>query len=308
MWPISINPKDKKFDIDNTFGLGAMADSVFEYLPKMTALVGGLIPSYEAMYTSAMDTAMKHNLFRPITPDSADILVSGTIHVKDKDGQAVPELEPNGQHLVCFAGGMFALGGKLVQNETHIETAKKLTDGCIWTYENMPLGIMPETFTMVPCESQGSECPWNEGAWKRGVLERAGEDKTQNLERADELITERRLQRGFTSTPDTRYILRPEAIESVFILYRTTGKRELLDSAWAMFEAIETYTHTELANSALADVTVTDGKPHQQDSMESFWLGETLKYFYLIFSEPNHISLDEYVFNTEAHPFRRLTP
>lgn len=308
MWPISVNPKDEKFNLDTTFGLGAMADSVFEYLPKMTALVGGLIPSYEAMYTYAIDTAMTHNLFRPITPDGADILLSGTIHVKGKDGQSVPELEVQGQHLVCFAGGMLALGGKLVRNETHIEAAKKLTDGCIWTYENMPLRIMPETFTMVPCKSQGTECAWDEAAWKRGVLERAGEDNIHNLERADQLIAERRLPRGFTSVPDTRYILRPEAIESIFILYRATGRQELLDSAWAMFQAIEKHTRTELANSALADVTVTDGEPHQLDSMESFWLGETLKYFYLIFSEPDHISLDEYVFNTEAHPFRRLTP
>ncbi|EMR65954.1 putative glycoside hydrolase family 47 protein [Eutypa lata UCREL1] len=305
MWPISVNPKDEKFNLDTTFGLGAMADSVFEYLPKMTALVGGLIPSYEAMYTYAIDTAMTHNLFRPITPDGADILLSGTIHVKGKDGQSVPELEVQGQHLVCFAGGMLALGGKLVRNETQIEVAKKLTDGCIWTYANMPLGIMPETFTMVPCKSQGTECAWDEAAWKRGVLERAGEDNIHNLERADQLIAERRLPRGFTSVPDTRYILRPEAIESIFILYRATGRRELLDSAWAMFQAIEKHTRTELANSALADVTVTDGEPHQLDSMESFWLGETLKYFYLIFSEPDHISLDEYVFNTEAHPFRR---
>ncbi|KAI1254745.1 hypothetical protein MGN70_003760 [Eutypa lata] len=308
MWPISVNPKDEKFNLDTTFGLGAMADSVFEYLPKMTALVGGLIPSYEAMYTYAIDTAMTHNLFRPITPDGADILLSGTIHVKGKDGQSVPELEVQGQHLVCFAGGMLALGGKLVRNETQIEVAKKLTDGCIWTYANMPLGIMPETFTMVPCKSQGTECAWDEAAWKRGVLERAGEDNIHNLERADQLIAERRLPRGFTSVPDTRYILRPEAIESIFILYRATGRRELLDSAWAMFQAIEKHTRTELANSALADVTVTDGEPHQLDSMESFWLGETLKYFYLIFSEPDHISLDEYVFNTEAHPFRRVTP
>lgn len=34
-------------------------------------------------------------------------------------------------------------------------------------------------------------------------------------------------------------------------------------------------------------------------------MAETLKYFYLIFSPPNLISLDEYVFNTEAHPLRR---
>jgi mannosyl-oligosaccharide alpha-1,2-mannosidase len=36
-------------------------------------------------------------------------------------------------------------------------------------------------------------------------------------------------------------------------------------------------------------------------------LGETLKYFYLVFEDPSVISLDEWVFNTEAHPFRRPT-
>ena len=38
---------------------------------------------------------------------------------------------------------------------------------------------------------------------------------------------------------------------------------------------------------------------------QSFWLAETLKYFYLVFSPPDLISLDEFVLNTEAHPFRR---
>jgi mannosyl-oligosaccharide alpha-1,2-mannosidase len=33
-------------------------------------------------------------------------------------------------------------------------------------------------------------------------------------------------------------------------------------------------------------------------------MAETLKYFYLTFSEPSVISLDDWVFNTEAHPFR----
>ena len=41
------------------------------------------------------------------------------------------------------------------------------------------------------------------------------------------------------------------------------------------------------------------------DRMESFWMAETLKYFYLTFAEPDVVSLDEFVFNTEAHPFRR---
>ena len=76
-----------------------------------------------------------------------------------------------------------------------------------------------------------------------------------------------------------------------------------------MFEAMENLTYTEIANAAIEDVTVAPDynnlAANQKDKMESFWLAETLKYFYLIFSEPNLVSLDDYVFNTEAHPLRR---
>lgn len=34
-------------------------------------------------------------------------------------------------------------------------------------------------------------------------------------------------------------------------------------------------------------------------------MAETLKYFYLIFSPPDLIDLNDYVFNTEAHPLLR---
>ena len=35
---------------------------------------------------------------------------------------------------------------------------------------------------------------------------------------------------------------------------------------------------------------------------QSFFLAETLKYLYLLFSDDDLISLDQWVFNTEAHP------
>lgn len=41
--------------------------------------------------------------------------------------------------------------------------------------------------------------------------------------------------------------------------------------------------------------------------MQSFFLAETLKYLYLLFSPTSVISLDEWVFNTEAHPLRIVT-
>jgi len=38
----------------------------------------------------------------------------------------------------------------------------------------------------------------------------------------------------------------------------------------------------------------------------SFFFAETMKYYYLIFSTPDVISLDNFVLNTEAHPIRRV--
>ncbi|KAK8106952.1 glycosyl hydrolase family 47 [Apiospora kogelbergensis] len=314
LWPISVNPRDGVFTADNTFSLGAMADSVFEYLPKMAALAGGLLPHYRAMYEDAMATAIRQNFWRPMVPDEADILISSSVHTA-RDGATgafTPSAERVGQHLVCFAGGMLALGGRLFQKPEHMEYAKKLVDGCVWTYRAVPSGMMPETFAMAPCPRLRHDraCPWDEAAWKRAVLREAGADEDADADdfasRADAVIRERRLPRGFTAIPDARYILRPEAIESVFVLYRTTGDRALLDTAWDMFSAIQRHTETAFANAALADVT--GATPPQTDSMESFWMGETLKYFYLMFSEPNLVSLDEWVFNTEAHPLRRLVP
>jgi hypothetical protein len=86
-------------------------------------------------------------------------------------------------------------------------------------------------------------------------------------------------------------------------MYRLTGDPKWMEKAWAMFQAIEKHTRTDIAAASLDDVTRKD--PHKTDSMESFWLAETLKYFYLIFTEFDVVSLDEWVLNTEAHPLRR---
>ena len=60
-----------------------------------------------------------------------------------------------------------------------------------------------------------------------------------------------------------------------------------------MFNAIQNYTKVNFGYSAIDDVTSEE--PDPLDEMESFWLAETLKYFYLLFSPPDVISLDEYV-------------
>ncbi len=40
----------------------------------------------------------------------------------------------------------------------------------------------------------------------------------------------------------------------------------------------------------------------KDDVQQSFFIAETLKYLYLLFSEDSILPLDKWVFNTEAHP------
>ena len=86
-------------------------------------------------------------------------------------------------------------------------------------------------------------------------------------------------------------------------MYRVSGDVSWQDKGWGMWKAIMKHTRTEHGHSAIDDVGLAD--PRQVDEMESFWLAETLKYFYLLYADPDVISLDEWVLNTEAHPFRR---
>ena len=48
--------------------------------------------------------------------------------------------------------------------------------------------------------------------------------------------------------------------------------------------------------------------PGHDNVMQSFWLAETLKYLFLLFSPPDLLSLDKWLFNTEAHPIRLQPP
>ena len=258
-------------------------------------LLGGLRSEYREMYETAIDVAKQHLFFRPLNPEGRDILLSGSAKVDD-DGRVT--LEPQAQHLACFVGGMVGIGARIFDRPDDLAVARKLVDGCIWAYNATTSGMMPEVFYAAPC---ADDCAWDERKWHDAIAQRASSDDPAQA--PADLVRERRLPPGVTDIRDRRYMLRPEAIESVFILYRITGDRALREQGWAMFEAVARHARTPLAHAALDDVTVA--APPQADRMESFWTAETLKYYYLLFAEESVVSLDEYVFNTEAHTFRR---
>jgi mannosyl-oligosaccharide alpha-1,2-mannosidase len=299
LWPVYIDAINNDFHWDTTFTLGGMADSAYEYLPKQHLMLGGRTDQYRKMYDAALAAAKEVLFYRVLNPENKDILVPGTYRYRSKKKS---DRIPSGQHLTCFAGGMVALASRIFSQPEDLETARQLVEGCLWSYESMPSGVGAETFTPAICAPansslgfQAGECLWSEENWHRAILTHSNSlgDVESLAERAQIVIDARKLAPGFVSVDDTRYLLRPEAIESVFVLYRITGDKTLQDRAWKMFSSINAAAKTDIAYASIVDVTAET--PELFDSMESFWTAETLKYFYLIFAEPDVVSLDEYV-------------
>lgn len=96
------------------------------------------------------------------------------------------------------------------------------------------------------------------------------------------------------------YVLRPEAIESAYYLYRLTGDTRYREMGRTMVDSVLHYTRTDAGFASLTSVVTHE----QADRMESFFLAETLKYAYLLFAPPETLDLQAIVFNTEAHPLR----
>ncbi|XP_061072064.1 mannosyl-oligosaccharide 1,2-alpha-mannosidase IA [Conger conger] len=103
-----------------------------------------------------------------------------------------------------------------------------------------------------------------------------------------------------TRLSDRYYILRPEVIESYMYMWRLTHDPKYRQWGWEAVEALERHCRVEAGFSGIRDVYSTAGS--HDNMQQSFFLSETLKYLYLLFSDDDLLSLEDWVFNTEAHP------
>ncbi|RCN42497.1 Mannosyl-oligosaccharide 1,2-alpha-mannosidase C52E4.5 family protein, partial [Ancylostoma caninum] len=165
-------------------------------------------------------------------------------------------------HLACFSVGMFAL--QAVNEKTEQERAS----------------------TMELAEELGRTC---HESYIRTTTHIGPEMFYFN---GEEDATSRNSENG--------YILRPEVIEGFFYLWRLTGKQMYREWVWDAIQAIDKYCRVEGGFSGIYDVY--DPKKGHDDVQQSFFLAETLKYAYLTFTDNSVVSLDKWVFNTEAHP------
>jgi mannosidase alpha-like ER degradation enhancer 1 len=95
---------------------------------------------------------------------------------------------------------------------------------------------------------------------------------------------------------DPSYPLRPEFIESTYILYQATKNPFYLEVGASILRDLETYTRTKCGFASLKDLHTK----LKEDRMESFFLSETMKYLYLLFDTESQWHSDDsnWVFNT----------
>lgn len=402
--------------------LGARTDSYYEYLLKQWIFTGKSDALLKERYIHAMQS-IRMKLLRRTNFVSGGEHEDGLLYVSEMKGTA---MSAKMDHLVCFLPGLFALGhlhgistaipkpatssandtGELERNKhiwkDDLYIAEELSNTCYELYRQSPTGLAPEIAHFFEAEG---EYPHNHLSDIGGGY-------------------------FYVKDLDAHNILRPETVESLFILWKVTGDPKYRERSWQIFRAFERWSRVEglehcllhneklseevamvivkeclnritetlsaggsiedESNKAFSMVTelfeatrlsdvfpdrhdyrsITYGKevaikhihmtlealqsgvirpgisrpvishiescqdwspsygyagiqsilenpPKRRNKMESFWISETLKYFYLIFSEPpdscqhpscagaslreSRYPLTEYVLNTEAH-------
>lgn len=212
MWPVSVNAKQLRFDVDRMFTLGGMSDSAYEYLPKQYMILGGVLEQPRKMYEDFLGVAKKYLLKRVLNRHNEPLISSGDIYVTGGNGaaEAVARYSPRAQHLTCFAGGMVGIGAKIFNKPDDLDIALQLTDACVWAYNSTASGIMPEIFSFVDCGSvtkpRGEDCTWSESKWHDAIGSTlgVGNDDAGRDTLIEHTINKKRLSPGFTDINDRK--------------------------------------------------------------------------------------------------------
>ncbi|KAF8226672.1 glycoside hydrolase family 47 protein [Tricholoma matsutake] len=279
--------------------LGSRGDSFYEYLLKQYLQTNGSEAVYRDMYDNAMGAIHEH-------------LIQKTVNTKmTYTAELIPEQNPNGQiswrlipkqdHLVCFLGGSLMLGatrtGALVHpvsvppqegelsatGKRDWKTGVELVKTCMDTHDTAT-GLSPEIVHFrIPSDGMSRKAMVPSDWYIKGA------------------------RQGEFPPYDARYMLRPETVESLFIAFRLTHDVRYRDYGWRIFQSIEKHCRVETGGYA-AVVNVDEVPARLEDKMETFMMSETLKYLYLLFDDSRTLPLDQFVFNTEAHPLPIFNP
>ncbi|KAK3395910.1 mannosyl-oligosaccharide 1,2-alpha-mannosidase, partial [Sordaria brevicollis] len=293
--PIYIQPSTGHFHTQN-IRLGSRGDSYYEYLIKQFLQTKKAEPIYQEMWNDALQGIRKHLV--TYTENSGFTIVG------ERPSGLDNHLSPKMDHLVCFLPGTIALaateglserearkkpGFWNKQREADMQLARELMQTCWGMYRYMATGLAAEiTYFKIPSDplpASNTHTPPPDSIFDDPL----GPDATWRKDFEVHQFDSHNLQR-------------PETVESLFYMYRITGEVKYREWGWEMFKSFVNYTAVEDGGGFTSLSNANKIPPVMKDNMESFWMAETLKYFYLLFSPEDLLPLDKVVFNTEAHP------
>ncbi|KOS15639.1 alpha-mannosidase [Malassezia pachydermatis] len=299
--PIFVDPISGQFYAGEV-RLGSRGDSYYEYLVKQYLQTNRTEDVYRAMYEHAF-SGIKAFLLGKVTSVTPPLVHTLEMFPRQTMMMELEWLRRTKQdHLVCFLGGTMMTGaaaqtygpltppmavpGIPAARWEDWQVGHELIRSCVDTYTASATGLGAEIVFFNP---PGYSEP-NGRAWRVKRANRALDPY------AEALI-------------DSRNILRPETIESLYIAFQLTGDPVYREWGWTIFQSFQRWCQVDGGDGGYAGIDDVDSVDHQQiDRMETFWLSETLKYFYLLFTKRDLLPFHQWVLNTEAHPLPVFTP
>uniref|UniRef100_U3J935 alpha-1,2-Mannosidase n=2 Tax=Anas platyrhynchos TaxID=8839 RepID=U3J935_ANAPP len=257
--------------VQHHVSIGGLGDSFYEYLIKSWLMSDKKDSEAKKMYDDALEAIEKHLVRRS---------AGGLTYIAEWRGGI---LDHKMGHLACFSGGMIALGAEHASEERkqhYMDLAAEITNTCHESYARS--GYLKEGSMFYMADS------WSSGTDRYTKLG----PEAFRFDTGTEAMATRLSERY--------YILRPEVVESYMYMWRLTHDLKYRQWGWEVVKALEKHCRVEAGFSGIRDVYTT--VPTHDNMQQSFFLAETLKYLYLLFCEDDVLSLDDWVFNTEAHP------
>ncbi|KAF2680466.1 glycoside hydrolase family 47 protein [Lentithecium fluviatile CBS 122367] len=285
----------KHLDIDtgifNTSDIGGWSHAgggMYEMLLKLSVYDPKRFGSYQRKWTIAAESTIKYLASHPRgRPDL-------TFLADFKDQQLLYQQDHSGM----FAAASFILGGMVTGEKRFLNFGLDVVNTYVEMYSATVTGIGPESVGWIP-----ATCDTDEETRKEACEVPAAygdQEKSGFVKRA-----------GFWAT-NTKYLLRPEVLESLYYAYRATGDAKYRDMSWQIIRNVVKWTKAGSAYAELEDVNArmkvrgTDGR---RDWMNSYMLTEVFMYAYIIHLEDTPWQLHgdgkyDWIFSTQAHPLK----
>ncbi|KAJ2018357.1 hypothetical protein IWW39_005441 [Coemansia spiralis] len=270
LYPIDFDMISGKFTSRSTYW-GGGGDSFYEYLAKTWILSDFMLERNIDMWSESIQSFKRYS----VAESTSGYLFPGFV-----DGT---KFFPYADTFTNFIPGTLGLISKLVGSDLYFELAENLLESGFSVFDRMPSSLGAEAIKFV----------------RKNVPSDYLLMKSSSKSMVD--------QYGF-SLERPYYLLRPELIESLFYMYRLTGKQLYADRVWKIWQGIQRNCRVPGGYVGTANVAVDDMASGTMDiinSTESFFFAETFLYLYLTFADHDNINLDEWVFTTEAHPLSR---